>query len=280
MTMIIYADFACPLCYLASRRVDALRAAGVEVDWRAVECHPKTPIAGAHLDAARLDTLITEFAELTGMLLPGEKLPWTMPTGIPKTEAAVSAYAEACGAGVADDVRRLLFAMCWEEGVDIGSPSVLRTALAGPILRGNSTADPLRESGYAVTVDRRPITTGAYKRIRLWRNGWQQLGPQLLPALPRRRRHTDRGRRGSPTWQRNSLRGHDTNPGCQQPAPLPQNERPPVRGMGVTDRSAVGIHATTDHARLNWQPCQFGPLGRRGSGRSRQRRRPAEMLAS
>jgi predicted DsbA family dithiol-disulfide isomerase len=89
MTMIVYADFACPNCYLASRRVDALRAAGVEVDWRAVEHRPATPIAGAHLNAARLDRFTTESAELSGMLLPGEKLPWTMPTRIPKTEAAV-----------------------------------------------------------------------------------------------------------------------------------------------------------------------------------------------
>jgi len=37
MGLIVYSDFSCPECYLASRRVDALRAAGVEVDWRAVE---------------------------------------------------------------------------------------------------------------------------------------------------------------------------------------------------------------------------------------------------
>lgn len=183
MSMIIYADFARPHCYLASLRVDALRAAGVEVDWRAVEVHPRTPIAGAHLDAAELDRLATLFAELTGMLLPGEKLPWAMPTLIPKTEAAVSAYAEACGAGVADDVRRLLFTMYWEEGVDIGNPNELRTPLAGPILRGSSTADPLRESGYAVSVNRGPITTGAYNRIFGWRTDWLQLDSQLLPAL-------------------------------------------------------------------------------------------------
>jgi hypothetical protein len=183
MSLIVYADFACPHCYLASRRVDALRAAGVEVDWRAVEHHPETPIAGAHLDSVRHDTFATEFTELSGMLLPGEKLPWTMPTLIPKTEAAVSAYAEACGAGVADDVRRLLFSMYWQEGADIGNPNVLRTPLAGPILRGNSTAHPLRESGYAVSVARGPITTGAYQRIRDWRADWLQLGSQRLPAL-------------------------------------------------------------------------------------------------
>ena len=37
MVLIVYGDFSCPDCYLASRRADALSAAGVTVDWRAVD---------------------------------------------------------------------------------------------------------------------------------------------------------------------------------------------------------------------------------------------------
>lgn len=48
----------------------------------------------------------------------------------------MSGYAEAYGAGVAEDVRRLLFRTYWIEDADIGDPRVLRTPLAGPILRG------------------------------------------------------------------------------------------------------------------------------------------------
>lgn len=183
MTLIVYADFTSPECYLASSRVDALRAAGVEVDWRAVEHQPNLPVPGRGLSSVEQDRLAERFAAVTDVLLARERLPWAMPTVVPKTEAAVSAYAESYGSGVADDVRRLLFRLYWSQGADIGSPTVLRTPLAGPILRGSSDADPLRESGYAVSVDRGPITTGAFRRIRRWRAEWQELGFPELPVV-------------------------------------------------------------------------------------------------
>lgn len=54
-------------------------AAAVDVDWRAVDI-PETPLAGAHLDAARRDPFVRLFAELTGTLLPDETLPWPLPS--------------------------------------------------------------------------------------------------------------------------------------------------------------------------------------------------------
>jgi hypothetical protein len=183
MGLIVYSDFSCPECYLASRRVDALRAAGVEVDWRAVEHEPGLPVGDRRVLGDEQDGLSAKFAAMGDVLLPAETLPWVMPRIVPKTEAAVSAYAESYGLGVDDDVRRLLFALYWLEGADIGSPTVLRTPLAGPILRVNSDDDPLRESGYAVSVDRGPITTAAYRRIRSWRAEWLELGSSDLPIV-------------------------------------------------------------------------------------------------
>lgn len=183
MTLIVYGDFSCADCYLASRRADALAAAGVPINWRAVEHAPQLPIAGTRLSAAGQQAVTERFAVLGNLLLPGETLPWTAPASVPKTEAAVSAYAEGYGAGVADDVRRLLFELYWLHGADIGSPSVLRTPLAGPILRSRSSAEPLRESGYAVSVDRGPITTDAYRRILSWRSEWRELGSPVLPIV-------------------------------------------------------------------------------------------------
>lgn len=183
MRLVAYADFGCPWCYVASRRVDALAAAGVEVDWRAVEADPRLPVSGRRLDPDERIAVKQELSTVAALLLPGEELPWALPSLVPKTEAAVSGYAEAYGAGVGADVRRLLFTAYWVDGVNIGDPEVLRTRLAGPILRGHSTAHPLCESGYAVSVSRGPITTSAWRRIRTWRDEWTRLGTGAVPTL-------------------------------------------------------------------------------------------------
>lgn len=183
MTLIVYADFTAPASYLASRRVDALIAAGVAVDWRAVEQHPRIPATGRPLRPDDQAEIERQMASLTGLLLPGEELPWTPPRLVPNTEAAVSGYAEAYQAGVGDDVRRLLYAAYWIDGADIGNPEVLRRLLAGPIRRGRSSSWPLREAGYAVSVSRGPITTDAWRRIHAWREEWVRLGTGVVPTL-------------------------------------------------------------------------------------------------
>ncbi len=114
-------------------------------------------------------------AALTGRLLPGEALSWKKPTRRPHTQAVVAAFAEADAAGVPDDVRQLLIGAYWTRGTNIGDPEVLRRLIAGSIMRGHSTSDPLRRFGYAVSPSRGPITTGAYQRIRHWRAQWKQL---------------------------------------------------------------------------------------------------------
>ncbi|MGH8862867.1 MAG: hypothetical protein ACRDVG_16805, partial [Jatrophihabitantaceae bacterium] len=183
MSIIVYGDFSGPECYLASRRADALAAAATSIDWRAIECRPRLPVTGCRLSAAEQDALAARFRAIDHLLLPGEELPWTMPGLAPKSEAAVSGYAEAYGSAVDADVRRLLFELYWLEGADIGSPTVLRTPLAGPMLRSDASADPLRQVGYAVSVARGPITSDAYWRIRGWRAEWQALDRPALPVV-------------------------------------------------------------------------------------------------
>ncbi len=182
MALLLYADFTDSHCHLASRRVDLLRAADVAVDWRAVETLPHLPVTGGR-DPHRHANLARQREEVTGLLAEGEQFSGGLPGFVANTRAAVSAYAEAYGAGVGDDVRRLLFALYWEDGVDIGNPSSLRSPLAAPILRGSSAADPLCRFGYAVSVMRGPITTAAWRRIRAWRDEWQALGARQLPVL-------------------------------------------------------------------------------------------------
>lgn len=183
MGIVLYADFTCPFCYLAARRVDRLAAARVPVDFRAVEHRPDLPVSGVRLSAADQDALTGQFVTLHDLLLPGEQLPWSLPPLTPKSEAAVSAYSEVYDSPVDEDVRRLLFDLFWREGADIGNPNALRTPLAGSVLRSGSAVDPLRQAGYAVSVGRGPISTNAYRRIWAWRAQWQQLGSPTLPVL-------------------------------------------------------------------------------------------------
>lgn len=181
--MIVYADFSCPECYLASRRADLLAAAGVEIDWRATQHTPQLSVRGRPLGEAERAALSARFARLAELLLPGEELPWTVPVLQPRTEAAVTALAEASDAGAGDDVRRLLFDLYWRHGVNIGDPNALRTPLAGAIRRGHSTTSALRESGYVVAPDRGPVSMTGWRQLRAWRTEYQELGSPALPVL-------------------------------------------------------------------------------------------------
>lgn len=181
--LVVYADFTCPECYLAVRRADVLAAAGVPVDVRAVEHLPELPAASRRLTDADRNELTERFDALGSLLLSGETLPWSMPPVRPRSQAAVSAYAETYASPVAVEVRRLLFELYWREGADIGNPTVLRTPLAGAVLRSGITADPLWQSGYAVAMTGGPVTTAAYRRIRSWRDEWRDLGGPPLPIV-------------------------------------------------------------------------------------------------
>ncbi|MET9272970.1 DsbA family protein [Kribbella sp. NPDC003557] len=228
-SLVVYADFAAPECYLASRRVDALVAAGIAVDWRAVEQNPRQPVNGRALVADDRTETEKRMAAVTALLLPREQLPWQLPRMVPNTEAAVSGYAEAYGAEVGDDVRRLLYAAYWVDGSDIGSPEVLRRRLTGPILRGRSTSSPLRDSGYAVAVSRGPITTSAWRRIRVWREEWVYLGTGEVPTLVAGDGSPSTGEAALRRLEKEILRaGAEIDPDLPDPAKFPVKPvRPP-----------------------------------------------------
>ena len=181
--LLVYGDFGCAMCYLASQRVDELTRAGVAVEWRAVEHRPELPVTGLRPDVDTRSAADRALAHARALGRPGERLPVAGPALVPKTEAAVSAYAEGCGAEVGDEIRRLLFTAYWVDGMDIGNPEVLLTLLGGTFMRGKAISEPIREWGFAVAVTRGPITSRAWRLIRDWNQEWQALGRPELPSL-------------------------------------------------------------------------------------------------
>jgi len=181
--IVIYGDFNCPYSYLASLRADRFIAAGLDVEWRAVEHAGSLPVVGRRLDDAGQHEISEELDSVRQLLTPEEEFAAATPSTLPNTAAANAGYAEAVGSGVGDAVRRLLFDAYWKRGTDIGSVDVLRALLAEPIRKGRSSAFPLRESGFAVSTNRGPITTSAFNRLTTWHRDWVQLATSTTPTV-------------------------------------------------------------------------------------------------
>jgi hypothetical protein len=136
---VLYADVTCPACYLASLRTDLLAAAGLDTpQWRLVEHRPSIWLTPVTPDAETQAGRERELAAVLATVRPGEPiaqeaLPRRVPSRLPNTGPAVTAYAEAVNAGVGDVVRRLLFSAYWLDGLDLGNSGVLRALLLAPV---------------------------------------------------------------------------------------------------------------------------------------------------
>ncbi|HET7682511.1 MAG TPA: DsbA family protein [Marmoricola sp.] len=180
--IVVYGDFNCPWSYLAFRRAAVLSAAGMAVDWRAVEHAPRRVRPAA--DRVReFESLPAEMDRVVAMLLPGELLPYDLSGFVPETRASVAAYAEGYAAHVAGPVRKVLFEAFWMHGIDIGDAKVLRTLLVDELRGGSSPSDTVREWGYPVDVTGGPISTSAWRLASRWSAEWQGRGRRVVPLL-------------------------------------------------------------------------------------------------
>lgn len=178
--LVLYGDFTCPWSYLAFRRSRLLAGHGFEVDWRAVEHDPVLP---GRPRLGRFEELRAAIEQVLPQLLPGERWPYSLAGYVAHTRAAVSGYAEAYAAGVADRAGGVLFDAFWLNAVDLGDPRVVRTLLVDTIRSGQSDSEALRDWGYAVAVTGAPITTAADGLVRCWRQEWSGAGEQVVPRL-------------------------------------------------------------------------------------------------
>jgi hypothetical protein len=180
--VVIYGDFNCPWSYLAFRRSRLLAAAGVEIDWRAVEHAPWRP---GSLDdrSEQYDDLLGEMDVVSRRLLPSEPFPYQLRGIVPRTAAAIAAYAEGYAASVAGPVRRRLFESFWLRGVDIGDPKVLRRLIIDELRGGTAASEPVRLWGMPVTPGGAPISTPAWRLVHQWAVQWRELDRQIVPLL-------------------------------------------------------------------------------------------------
>lgn len=127
MQLVIYGDFNCPFCALASSRVARLERGGaVTVDWRAVVRLPEIPARGERVGDAMAKAYAAEIEQVRGLLLTDETLNLRIPTVRVNTAAATAAYA-ATGTRSRSEARIKLFHCYWDEGRNLGDPSVLET---------------------------------------------------------------------------------------------------------------------------------------------------------
>jgi hypothetical protein len=180
--IVLYGDFNCPWSYLAARRAAVLATGGMQVDFRAVEHEPWRPRRFTD-SSVRFECLHEEMDLVLGQLLPGEALPYALAGFVPYTRVAVAAYAEAYAAGVADQVRQLLFDAFWMHGVDLGDTEVVRILLADALRSGSSRSEPVREWGYAVDLAGSPVTLTAFRLRAAWADQWRDTGKETVPVL-------------------------------------------------------------------------------------------------
>jgi predicted DsbA family dithiol-disulfide isomerase len=165
--VIVYADFNCVFCYLASQRADRLMREGTaQVDWRAVERLPRLPVTGCKPRPGELqlgdvggEDDMTEAARLA---LPDERLPASLPAVISNTRAALSAYAEAITDGIQDGLRRGLFESIWAQGRNMSSAQEVRRAVAGLVWPADPIYPHLVSPDLPISLLHDPTRCGSY----------------------------------------------------------------------------------------------------------------------
>jgi hypothetical protein len=197
MTITVVGDFADPLSFLASQRVEQISSLGLhEVHWLAVEADRTRSVWGSTLDPTRVEQ--THNLAMAGEAVPAADLL------VPNSRAATAAYAESFTDGVADAMRRALFDALWVHRRNIGDPDVIRSIafdVLNPMppygdidwrIRANLPLVPLgdpdpiastRRLGFIVSMGRGPLTILGQERIDRWREFWRQHGTPDMPLV-------------------------------------------------------------------------------------------------
>ena len=174
----LFVDPTSPWAFLAHLRLGASAAEGDGPSWAVVQRWTTIPFTGQRGPSPERDQLREELAAVRAAAQEGEELPDEIPAVLPNPRPVLAAYAEAVDLGVGPAVRDRLLRAYWLEGLDIGSPDVLRNLLPPLIVSDDTlcTGDPRREFGYLVSPQREPLTNQAYHQLERWQKRWTDLG--------------------------------------------------------------------------------------------------------
>lgn len=197
MSVTVVGDFADPLSYLASQRVEQIRSLGLHtVEWLAVETDHLRPMTGTALTDAGAE-------QVRRLALRGEAVP-DVGLLVPNSCAATAAYAESFTDEVPDAMRVALFDTLWARGENIADPEVIRSVAFNVFnpdppaesierrIRANTPivplgdADPIattRRLGFIVSTGRGPLTLTGSRRVDTMRAFWQAHGGPETPLL-------------------------------------------------------------------------------------------------
>lgn len=197
MQITVVGDFADPLSFLASQRVERIRALGsFGVEWLAVEADRTRPMTGGTLPEAGLE-------RVRRLALPEEAVPTRQPR-TSNSGAATAAYAESFADGAPEAMRVALFQAWWMAGLNLADPDVIRSIVfrvlnPGPAgrrvdarIHANEAIVPLgglaplaatRRLGFVVSTGRGPLTLAGSRRVETMRRRWHEHGEPDLPLL-------------------------------------------------------------------------------------------------
>jgi predicted DsbA family dithiol-disulfide isomerase len=192
-TLLVFADYVCPFCYLAESALAQLDAAGaVTVETAAFELRP----AGTVLPSVDEPWMREAWVRTVEPLAVEMNVEMTYPPLVARTRKAheAAAYAEAQGAGAA--MRQAIYRAYWRQGRDIGRIDVLME-LARDI--------GLEPAGMKVALDIDQWTERVERDL-----AWAaQLGVRAVPAYLLTQRREDASRERGPSSLRTGLQRHE-----------------------------------------------------------------------
>jgi predicted DsbA family dithiol-disulfide isomerase len=120
-SLLVFADYACPFCYLAEAEVARLRQDGIEVGIAAFELRP----AGTPLPSPDERWMQLAWAQSIEPLARRLHLEMRYPRLVPRTRKAHEAVAWARSEGAGRELHEAVYRAYWQDGRDIGRIDVL-----------------------------------------------------------------------------------------------------------------------------------------------------------